>query len=119
MITVGTFKAVLISDILVDPNANNVAVNSVAGAAGTVLGPNAVQCPIQHPFSRFAEGTETVDACCKCESQTKCTLVTDIDIPGINSFNLGGVDAMRYDDDVVDKCKFLNQFYFETLNLID
>ena len=102
-----------------DPNGDNVVINSIAGATGTVLGPNAVQCPIQHPFSRFAEGTEIVDACCKCESQTQCTLITDIDIAGINSSNRGGVNAMKADDDVVDECKFLNQFYFETLNLID
>ena len=83
-----------------DPG-NNVPVGNPAVG----LQPGAVQCPVTHPFSRYGTGTQTVDACCKCGDQSKCTLVGEIDIKGINSYNEGGVNAMRADDDVVDKSK--------------
>ena len=77
---------------------NNVAVE---GAAAT-LPAGAVQCPIEHPFSKFTPNTETVEFCCKCQSQTKC-----IAAGGATHYNIGGANAMMANDDVVDKSKFL------------
>ena len=66
---------------------------------------NAVQCPITYPFPRYRVAT-TVEACCKCGDQSKCILVTDItDRTGINSYNIGGVNAMLAADGAVDECK--------------
>ena len=85
---------------------NNVSVGGAAGAAGAaaVLPAGGVQCPVRHPFSRLGENG-AVDACCKCGDQSKCTPVGDIGITGINHYNIGGVNAMQADDDVVDKSK--------------
>ena len=82
---------------------NNVSVGGAAGAAA-VLPAGGVQCPVRHPFSRLGENG-AVDACCKCGDQSKCTPVGDIGITGINHYNIGGVNAMQADDDVVDKSK--------------
>ena len=71
---------------------------SLAGALPTW----AKQCPIKHPFSKYKAGTQTVESCCKCQSQTKC-----IDSAGANYPNPGGADAMMKNNDVVDKSKFL------------
>ena len=66
---------------------------------------NAVQCPITYPFPRYRTAI-TVEACCKCGDQSKCILVTDItDRTGINSYNIGGVNAMLAADGAVDECK--------------
>ena len=76
---------------------------SVVGAA-VALPKDAVQCPVRHPFSKLG-ANKAVDACCKCGDQTQCTNVADIDIKGINHYNIGGVNAMMAKDDVVDKSK--------------
>ena len=62
----------------------------------------AVQCPIQHPFSKYGPNGSTVESCCKCQSQTKCKAA-----PGATHFNIGGSYAMMQPNDVVDKSKFL------------
>ena len=82
---------------------------SVAGAAGAAaIGSTApswaIQCPIKHPFSKYRDGTTTVESCCKCQSQTKCQAAGAANYP-----NVGGAAAMDVSvaDDVVDKSKFL------------
>ena len=77
---------------------NNV---SVAGAAAT-LPAGAVQCPIEHPFSKYGANGSTVVSCCKCQSQTKCK-----DAAGATHYNIDGAGAMMEANDVVDKSKFL------------
>ena len=73
---------------------------------GLVLPKDAVQCPITSPFSRYGFETYSIDACCKCGDQSKCTLIGDIkDGSGINYYNVGGVNAMQAKDGTVDKCK--------------
>ena len=77
--------------------------NPVAGATGAVSLPaGAIQCPIEHPFSKYGANGATVESCCKCQSQTKC-----IDADGATHYNLGGTRAMMEANDVVDKSKFL------------
>ena len=43
----------------------------------------------------------TVTECCKCQSQDRCQATVDANYP-----NRGGVKAMGYENDVVDKSKF-------------
>ena len=77
--------------------------NPVAGATGAVSLPaGAIQCPIEHPFSKYGANSQTVESCCKCQSQTKC-----IAAAGQTHDNIGGVGAMMQANDVVDKSKFL------------
>ena len=87
----------------INTNSSN---NGGSEAHGHLYGipPNAVQCPIQHPYSKYADGTQTIESCCKCESLTKCTLIKDIENgEGINYYNLGGVNAMRADNNTIDR----------------
>ena len=79
---------------------NNVVVDRPVGAAALPAG--AVQCPIEHPFSKYAAGSQTVESCCKCQSQTKCKAAA-----GATHYNIGGANAMMQANDVVDKSKFL------------
>ena len=66
----------------------------------------AVQCPIQDPYSKFAAGKTIIDSCCKCKNLTQCTSITDIDNgAGINHNNVAGVNAMRAENDTIDKSK--------------
>ena len=60
-----------------------------------------IQCPIKHPFPKFGEGTNTIEVCCKCISQTKCQAAD-----GANYPNMDGVEAMLANNDIVDKSKF-------------
>ena len=61
----------------------------------------AVQCPLRYPYSVFGQGTDTVEECCKCQSQTKCQAAA----AGVNYYNMGGIHAMMADDGVIDRCK--------------
>ena len=72
--------------------------------SSTIQWPNyqqPIQCPIKHPFPKFGEGTNTIEVCCKCKSQTKCQAAD-----GANYPNMDGVEAMLADNDVIDKSKF-------------
>ena len=75
---------------------NNVADVSFAGAAAT-LPAGAVQCPIEHPFSKYGANSQTVEACCKCQSRTKCKAAA-----GATHYNIGGTNAMMQPNDVID-----------------
>ena len=78
--------------------------NPVAGATGAVSLPaGAIQCPIEHPFSKYGANGATVESCCKCQSQTKC-----IAAAGATHYNIGGANAMMQPNDVVDKSKFFS-----------
>ena len=80
----------------------------VAGAsAGAIQRPpaKAIQCPVIRPFSKYGANTNIVESCCKCQQQTGCEDAA----PGTNYFNIGGVEAMMADNNVVDKSKF---FYY-------
>ena len=74
----------------------------VPGTGVATLPAGAVQCPIEHPFSKYGADGRTVESCCKCQSQTKCK-----DAGGATHYNIGGAGAMMEANDVVDKSKFL------------
>ena len=88
--------------------ANTGSVNGVVAANALPAG--AKQCPVTRPFSKYGANTNIVEECCKCQQQTKCEAAAD----NVNSFNEGGVYAMRQNNDVVDKSKF---FYRESIKI--
>ena len=81
------------SGITVAPNAETLS---------TVLIPSwAIQCPISRPFTKYRQDTQTVEACCKCQSQTKCQAAN-----GANHYNGDGAHAMMLDDGEIDRSEF-------------
>ena len=61
----------------------------------------AVECPVQHPFAKFQQGTYIVEQCCKCQSQTKCQPSLQAD-----HYNLDGAQALMVDDEEIDQSEF-------------
>ena len=76
------------------PNAETLSSDSLPSGA--------VECPVQHPFAKFRQGTSTVEQCCKCQSQTKCQAAS----AGANYYNRDGALALMADDEEIDQSEF-------------
>ena len=80
-----------------------------AVSIGSLPPAGALMCPITHPFTKYGVNNNIVESCCKCQ-QTGCEEAA----AGTNFNNIGGVEAMMADNDVVDKSKFF--YYLSTIH---